>query len=192
MKKSFLMTLLLMFMSSSIWAAKSFYKPNSWTYNSSTQFYTESGVGTWSVKHSKETDNCILFWQDGFGDDPKSAPSLNGTSMTFDPDAVLQVAETCYNLNVNTLGFNSSNMMNKYKIIILMNYTDTWTCYGGGYDFTCSALWLNPATVKPAGSALAHEVGHSFHYMCYGEDSNYGATSNVYTGFHENWSGSQG
>ena len=186
------MTLLLSLMSSSIWAAKSFYQPNSWTYNSSTQVYTESGVGTWSVKHSKETDNCILFWQDGFGDDPKSAPSLNGTSMTFDPDAVLQVAETCYNLNVNSLGFNSSNMMNKYKIIILMNYTDTWTCYGGGYDFTCSALWLNPATVKPAGSALAHEVGHSFHYMCYGEDSNYGATSNVYTGFHENWSGSQG
>ena len=186
------MTLLLSLMSSSIWAAKSFYKPNSWTYNSSTQVYTESGVGTWSVKHSKETDNCILFWQDGFGDNPKSAPSLNGTSMTFDPDAVLQVAETCYALNVNTLGFDSSNMKNKYKIIILMNYTDTWTCYGGGYDFTCSALWLNPATVKPAGSALAHEVGHSFHYMCYGEDSNYGATSNVYTGFHENWSGSQG
>lgn len=192
MKKSLLMTLLLTLVSTSTWAAKSFYKPNSWTYNSTTQVYTESGVGTWSVKHSKQTDNCILFWQDGFGDDPKSAPSLNGTSMTFDPDAVLQVAETCYNLNVNTLGFNSSNMMNKYKIIILMNYTDTWTCYGGGYDFTCSALWLNPATVKPAGSALAHEVGHSFHYMCYGEDSNYGATSNVYTGFHENWSGSQG
>ncbi len=186
MKKSFLLTLLLAFVSASAWAAKTFYKPDSWTYNSSTQTYTESGVGTWSKAHSKESTNCILFWQDGFGDDPTSAPSLNGTSMTFDPDDVLEVAETCYALNVNTLGFSCSNMLNKYKIIILMNYTDTWTCYGGGYDFECSALWLNPATVKPAGHSLAHEVGHSFHYMVYAEAANYSHTSSssINTGFH--------
>ena len=67
-----------------------------------------------------------------------------------------------------------------------MNYTTTWTCYGAGYDFECSALWLNPATVKPAGHALAHEVGHSFHYMCYAEAANYNHLSSptIGTGFH--------
>lgn len=169
-------------------AQKVVYIPNSWRYNATTGEYTEDGNSElqWSFKRCKETDNCIIFWQKGFGSDPSKAPSLNGTSMTFDADAVLQVAETCYSLNVNKLGFSSSNMLNKYKILILMNYTTTWTCYGAGYDFECSALWLNPATVKPAGHALAHEVGHSFHYMCYAEAANYrhASSSIIGTGFH--------
>ena len=169
-------------------AQKTIYIPASWSYNSSTQEYTEGGNADlqWSFNRSKQSDNCIIFWQKGFGDDPSKAPRLDGVDMTFDVDAVLQVAEKCYNLNVNQLGFANSNMLTKYKIIILMNYTTTWTCYGGGYDFRCSALWLNPATVKPAGHSLAHEVGHSFHYMCYAESSGYNpvSSSTDNTGFH--------
>lgn len=169
-------------------AQKTVYIPDSWTYNAATGEYTEGGNSElqWSFSRSKASDNCIVFWQKGFGSDPSHAPSLEGTSMTFDVDAVLQVAETCYELNVNRLGFSCSNMLNKYKILILMNYTTTWTCYGGGYDFECSALWLNPATVKPAGHSLAHEVGHSFHYMCYAEAAHYShySSSTIGTGFH--------
>lgn len=169
-------------------AQKIVYIPDSWKYNATTGEYTEDGNSElqWSFKRCKETDNCIIFWQKGFGSDPSKAPSLNGTSMTFDADAVLKVAERCYDLNINKLGFSSSNMRDKYKILILMNYTTTWTCYGAGYDFECSALWLNPATVKPAGHSLAHEVGHSFHYMCYAEAANYKHTSSstIGTGFH--------
>ena len=171
-----------------IHAQKAVYIPDSWQYNATTEEYTEGGNSElqWSFKRSKESDNCIIFWQKGFGSDPGKAPALNGTSMTFDADAVLRVAETCYDLNVNKLGFSCSNMRDKYKILILMNYTTTWTCYGGGYDYECSALWLNPATVKPAGHSLAHEVGHSFHYMCYAEAANYNHTSSstIGTGFH--------
>ena len=171
-----------------ICAQKTVYIPDSWKYNASTQEYTEDGNKElqWSFNRSKESDNCIIFWQKGFGSDPSKAPSLNGTSMSFDVDAVLRVAESCYDLNINKLGFSSSNMKDKYKILILMNYTTTWTCYGAGYDFECSALWLNPATVKPAGHALAHEVGHSFHYMCYAEAANYNHVSSptIGTGFH--------
>ena len=169
-------------------AQKTVYIPDSWQYDATTEEYTEDGNSQlqWSFNRSKESDNCIIFWQKGFGSDPSKAPSLNGTSMSFDVDAVLQVAETCYDLNVNKLGFSCSNMLDKYKILILMNYTTTWTCYGGGYDYECSALWLNPATVKPAGHALAHEVGHSFHYMCYAEAAKYNHTSSptIGTGFH--------
>lgn len=171
-----------------IHAQKTVYIPDSWKYNATTEEYTEGGNSElqWSYNRSKESDNCIVFWQKGFGDDPSKAPALNGTEMTFDVDAVLRVAETCYDLNVNKLGFSCSNMRDKYKILILMNYTTTWTCYGGGYDYECSALWLNPATVKPAGHSLAHEVGHSFHYMCYAEAANYNHTSSttIGTGFH--------
>ena len=169
-------------------AQKAVYIPDSWKYNATTEEYTEDGNSQlqWSFNRSKASDNCIIFWQKGFGSDPSKAPSLNGTSMTFDVDAVLRVAEICYNLNINKLGFSSSNMRDKYKILILMNYTTTWTCYGAGYDFECSALWLNPATVKPAGHALAHEVGHAFHYMCYAEAANYNHISSptIGTGFH--------
>ncbi|MBR5748292.1 MAG: DUF4859 domain-containing protein [Prevotella sp.] len=171
-----------------ICAQKTVYIPDSWKYNATTQEYTEDGNKElqWSFNRSKESDNCIIFWQKGFGSDPGKAPSLNGTSMSFDADAVLRVAESCYDLNINKLGFSSSNMKDKYKILILMNYTTTWTCYGAGYDFECSALWLNPATVKPAGHALAHEVGHSFHYMCYAEAAHYNHVSSqtIGTGFH--------
>ena len=169
-------------------AQKTIYIPDSWTYNPDTEEYTEGGNSElqWSFNRCKESDNCIIFWQKGFGSDPSKAPSLGGTSMTFDVDAVLRVAEMCYELNVNRLGFSCSNMLDKYKILILMNYTTTWTCYGGGYDYECSALWLNPATVKPAGHSLAHEVGHSFHYMCYAEAAHYNHTSSstIGTGFH--------
>ena len=167
------------------WADKTVYIPNSWVYDSSTQEYTEGGNSDlqWSYNRSKQTANCILFWQKGFGSDPAS---ITDTDLQFDPDVVLAVAETCYALNVNALGFSCSNMLNKYKIIILMNYTKDWICYGGGYDFECSALWLNPSTVHPAGHSLAHEVGHSFHYMCYAEAANYNheSSSTINTGFH--------
>ena len=188
MKKLLNITLFLTAFACVAWAQKKVYIPTSWSYNATTQEYTEGGNADlqWSYNRSKQSDNCILFWQKGFGSDPSKAPRLNGTDMTFNVDAVLEVAERCYALNVDRLGFSCSNMRDRYKIIILMNYTDTWTCYGGGYDFACSALWLNPATVKPAGHSLAHEVGHSFHYMCYAESSGYSPVSSTTdnTGFH--------
>ena len=188
MKKKTLLLMVTVLMTLTVHAQKTVYIPESWSYNATTEEYTEDGNSElqWSFNRSKASENCIIFWQKGFGSDPNKAPALNGTSMTFDVDAVLKVAEACYELNVNKLGFSCSNMQNKYKIIILMNYTTTWTCYGGGYDFECSALWLNPATVKPAGHSLAHEVGHSFHYMCYAEAANYSHTSSstIGTGFH--------
>ena len=77
-------------------AQKKVYIPDSWKYNATTQEYTEDGNSQlqWSFNRSKESDNCIVFWQKGFGSDPSKAPSLNGTSMSFDVDAVLKVAET--------------------------------------------------------------------------------------------------
>lgn len=165
-------------------AAKTVYIPSTWVYNSSTQEYTENGNSDlqWSFNRSKQSDNCIVFWQKGFGTNPKNA------DISFDPDAVLQVAEQCYAKNVTELGFSCSNMLNKYKLMILVSYTNDWVCYGGGYDFEVSALWIGPSAVSPAGHSLGHEVGHSFHYMCYAEAANYNhnSSSTNNTGFHLN------
>ena len=186
--RSSLFFILLLLSTFSIQAQKSVYIPSGWVYNFQTKEYTENGNQDlqWSFSRSKETDNCIIFWQKGFGSDPNQAPSLNGTDMTIDIDDILAKAEAFYELECSQLGFVNPETSNlrKYKMMILMNYTTTWTCYGGGYDFQVPALWLNPATCKPAGSALAHEVGHSFHYMCYAEDSNHGRDANCFTGFH--------
>ena len=177
-KVFFVITTLLFVFCQHSQAQKTVYIPGSWAYNAATQEYIEGGnpALSWSYNRSKQSDHCIIFWMPGFGADPtKCEPAL-----AFDPDDVLRVAEDCYNLNVNTLGFKDT----PYKIIILMNYDTGWVCYGGGYDFRCSALWLSPSTVHPAGGALAHEVGHAFHYMSYGVDSNGGADWTCWTGFH--------
>ena len=169
-------------------AAKSVYIPRGWVYSSSTKEYIEDGNSNlqWSFSRSKQSDNCIIFWQKGFGNNPSNAPSLNGVDMTIDVDDILAKAEAFYELECSQLGFVNPETSNlkKYKLMILMNYTSDWICYGAGYDFQVSALWLSPSTCKPAGSALAHEVGHSFHYMCYAEDSNHGTILSCNTGFH--------
>ena len=133
MKRLFTFATLLFAFAMNMLAEKTIYIPLSWAYEASTQEYTEDGDANkqWSFNRSKQSENCIVFWQKGFGSDPAKAPSLQGVDMTVDIDAVLRVAENCYNLNINKLGFANSNMLTKYKIIILMNYTTEWTCYGG-------------------------------------------------------------
>jgi len=182
MKQKLLFALTCLLLPLCMSAAKTVYIPSTWAYDSSTQEYTEGGNSDlqWSFNRSKQSDNCIVFWQKGFGTNPKNAV------ISFDPDAVLQVAEQCYAKNVTELGFSCSNMLNKYKLMILVSYTNDWVCYGGGYDFEVSALWIGPSAVNPAGHSLGHEVGHSFHYMCYAEAANYNhnSSSTNNTGFH--------
>ena len=189
MKKLLLLTALLL-STTAAFAQKTVYIPNEWKnpWPSDSLLYKESDPDckyTWSKTRSVETDNFIIFWDKGWGN---TAPDKLASSnyYYFDLNYMKQKLEEYYELEINKLGFVdpvSSNVA-KYKIMVLLNHTQTWTCYGGGYDFQVPALWLNPATSKPVGSAVAHEVGHSFHYMCYAEDSNHGNTSGIYTGFH--------
>ena len=114
-------------------AAKSVYIPRGWVYNSSTKEYTEDGNTNlqWSFSRSKQSDNCIIFWQKGFGNNPSNAPSLNGVDMTIDVDDILAKAEAFYELECSQLGFVNPETSNlkKYKLMILMNYSSDWICY---------------------------------------------------------------
>lgn len=180
---------ILLTLSLSAMAQKALYIPNEWKYDAS--LYQESDPNNqakWSKSRSKESENVIVYWDNGYGN---TNPSNAADTYRVDIDDLLAKCEQFYAKNVNELGFHVGNH-DKYKMMVLLNYTTEWMCYGSGYDYVISALWLSPSTCHPVGSSVAHEVGHSFHYMAYGGDSNYGATPGIETGFHNNWSGSTG
>lgn len=195
MKKLFF-TLFLMAFACLAYADKEHYIPTEWSSATDSLLYSETDTSneyTWSESRSRETDNVIVYWDNNYGTyAPDKITKSNGFSTTdsanyyVDIDYLLEKAEEFYRMETDTLQFvdpDSSNLA-KYKVMILMHHNTSWICTGGGYDYKVSALWLSPSTCRPVGQSVAHEVGHSFHYMCYGEDSNYGEESGVETGFH--------
>ena len=175
---------------SSIAAQKKMYVPDEWRHpwNPDTLLYAESDPDnkyTWSKSRSVESDNVIVLWDKGYG---SVLPSKSPSAYRVDEQDLLQKCEAFYDLEINKLGFvnpATTNLRN-YKVMVLLNHTTDWVCYGGGYDFEVSALWLGPSACKPVGHSVAHEVGHSFHYMCYADDSknNHTSSSTINTGFH--------
>ena len=187
MKRIFISICMLAISCVATYAQKQIYIPQEWRqHRTDTLLYAESDPDnkyTWSKTRSKETDNVIVFWDKYYGD---KSPSETSGFYNVNIDDLLAKCEAFFDLELNTLGFvdPTTSNLSKYKVMVLMNHTQTWTCYGGGYDFQVSALWLNPSTCKPVGHSVAHEIGHSFHYMCYSEASNHGADRTCQTGFH--------
>ena len=189
MKRLLNILMLLALFASNIIAQKTVYIPNEWRnpWPSDSLLYSESdpeGKYTWSKTRSVESDNVIIFWDKYYTTNPKN---LSKSDFFYvDIDDLLQKCESFFDLEINQLGFVAPNTSNlsKYKVMVLMNHTTEWTCFGGGYDYQVSALWLNPSTCKPVGHAVAHEVGHSFHYMCYAEHSGHQDSQTDNTGFH--------
>lgn len=168
----FVMALTLVSVASAL-AQKQVYIPNEWrNFNpSDTLLYKESDPDnkyTWSKTRSRESENFIVFWDKGYGN---TVPTNAESSYRVDIDDLLTKAERYYELNVTQLKFADLEVskLNKYKILIVLNHSTGWICYGGGYDFECAALWLSPNTCWPVGQAVAHEIGHSFQYMCYSD-----------------------
>lgn len=180
MVKKLLLFLIAAFtMSQSLFAQKSVYIPWEWRNSGDSLLYKESDPDnkyTWSKSRSRESENFIVFWDKKYGN---TVPTNAASQYRVDIDDLLKKAEQFYALNVSTLKFAdlSVSKLSKYKMMIILNYSTGWICYGGGYDFEAGALWLSPNTCWPVGQSVAHEIGHSFQYMCY---SDYGKE----TGFH--------
>lgn len=191
MKRFLTFVILLAAMAMQSVAQKTVYIPNEWRnpWPSDSLLYKESdpeGRYTWSKTRSVESDNVIIFW-DKYYQVPPHQLSKNDWNYVDIPD-LLQKCEAFFDLEINKLGFvnPTTSNLSKYKVMVLMNHSNPgdWACYGGGYDFQVSALWLNSATCKPVGHSVAHEVGHSFHYMCYAEHSGHQDSQTDNTGFH--------
>ncbi len=171
-------------------AQKQVYIPDEWKHPwpADSLLYSENdpdGKYTWSKTRSVESDNVIVFWDKGYG---QTLPSQAPQAYRVDEQDLLKKCEAFYDLEINRLGFVDVETTNlrKYKVMVLLNHTTDWVCYGGGYDFEVSALWLGPSACKPVGHSVAHEVGHSFHYMCYADAShnNHTSSTSINTGFH--------
>lgn len=172
MKLKHLMLASLAAFSAAASAQKALYIPNEWrAQRTDTLLYKETDTEnkyTWSKSRSKESDNFIVYWDKYYGNTvPTSAPS----TYRVDVDDLLKQAESFYALNIGKLAFcdEKNSNVSTYKMMILLNHTTDWVCYGGGYDDIIGALWLSPNTCKPVGQAVAHEVGHSFQYQCFAD-----------------------
>lgn len=150
------------------------------------------GDSKWTFVRSKQSDHFIVFWEEGFGENP-NASSVTQV-MRVDIDDMLQKAELFYDMNINTLGFAEVGMgksnLDNYKMQIYLFYTEEWMAFGAGYDDVIGALWVNPGTCKPVGSTIAHEIGHSFQYQVFcdlgnGSGFRYGFGGNGGNGFWE-------
>lgn len=172
----FLLTGLVSLMSVvSLSAQKSIYIPQEWQNRRDTLIYSEKDPNnqyTWSKSRSKESENFIVFWDKYYGNtQPTNAPSAYSVNI----DDLLEKCEGFYAMNVGKLAFcdEKDSNVSKYKMMILLNHSTEWICYGGGYDNVIGALWLSPSTSKPVGHSVGHEVGHSFQYQVYADLKGY-------------------
>jgi hypothetical protein len=115
-----------------------------------------------SFKHSKATDNFVLFWAKEYGDDPLTNAVPN---RRFNVDEVLKESDRFYEYYVNTLKWvdKDKSLATKYKFLLFVIGGSGGTAFGGSIDNKIGAFWT-PATRINHGpyGVVAHELGHSF------------------------------
>ena len=110
------------------------------------------------------TPNIVYFWEQGFGTDISKAPKLEDTEMTFDFEGLKAAAERFYVYYRDTLKFiEPGSLADKYRMMVMINYTKESTAYGGSYDNKIGAIWVTPLRLhEKKFNCIAHELGHAF------------------------------
>lgn len=118
----------------------------------------------WSYSRSVETENLIFFWEKGFGNDLDNPPMLEGKPMRFNLDNLKNRVEDFYRFFRDSLKFSlPGSKADRYKMMVMINYSLDGTAYGGTYDNYIGALWVAPNRIQDQKlNCLAHELGHSF------------------------------
>lgn len=97
----------------------------------------------WSWSRSAQTENLVFFWQKGFGYDPYAALELDGHKMSFDLGNLLVRLEDFYRFYRDSLKFTlPGSLSDKYKMMVMLDYSLEGTAYGGTYDDFIGALGL--------------------------------------------------
>jgi len=132
----------------------------------------------WSFKRMASTENVVLFWAPGFGDNIAAAPDLDGHDMKVDMANLLARLEQFYRFFYHDLGFvKPGTKADRYKMMVMLDYSLEGTAYGGDYDGEIGALWIAPNRVQDSKlNCIAHELGHSFQSQiaCDGEGESWG------------------
>ena len=159
MKRSYLSLLLLIGLATSAMAQKQVFLPDSIRC-----YDLNDDNSRWSWQRSAQTDNVIVFWEKGFGHDLSNPPMLDGKPMNVDLDNLLQRIETFYAYFRDSLRFTlPGSKAERYKMMVMLNYSLEGTAYGGTYDNFIGALWVAPNRVQDRKlNCIAHELGHSF------------------------------
>ncbi len=124
----------------------------------------ESDTSQWSFGRSAETRDLIFMWERGFGHDLQSPPPLDGHSMAFNLSVLMDRVQTFYHFFRDTLKFTlPGSKADRYKMMVMANYSLDGTAYGGTYDNFIGALWVAPNRIQDKTmNCMAHELGHSF------------------------------
>ena len=141
----------------------------------------------WDKSRMVSTDNIVLFWAPGFGDNIMEAPDYievkpNGEkvshNMKVDLPNLLAKLENFYGFFRDSLQFTKpGSKANEYKMMVMLDYSLEGTAYGGDYDNTIGALWITPNRIQDKNlNCIAHELGHSFQSQisCDGEGEAWG------------------
>ena len=138
----------------------------------------------WSFHRMVSTPDIVLFWDKGFGSDISKAPDLDGNNMKVDLANLLAKLGRFYDFFYNDLGFaKPGSKADRYKMMVMLDYSLEGTAYGGDYDGQIGALWIAPNRVQDSNlNCIAHELGHSFQLQitCDGEGEAWGGS-----GFYE-------
>lgn len=118
----------------------------------------------WSYHRMACTENFAIFWEKGFGDDLSNPPRLDGQPMQVDLKNLEEKLESFYAYFYNTLQFaKAGSKCDKYRMLVMINYSLDGTAYGGDYDGEIGALWIAPNRVQDEKlNCIAHELGHCF------------------------------
>lgn len=119
--------------------------------------------GKWCWQRSKATDDVILFWAKGFGDDLSKSPSLQGQNMKVDADLLLKKTQEFYDYYYDVLKFvkPGKTKADKYRMMIMLDYSLEGTAYGGTSNNEIGTLWVAHNRVQDKNmNAVAHELGH--------------------------------
>lgn len=159
MKRTYLSLCLLVGLATSAMAQKQVYLPDSLRC-----YDLNDDNCRWSWQRTAQTDNVILFWEKGFGPDLSNPPMLDGKPMHVDLDNLMQRVETFYTYFRDSLRFTlPGSKADRYKMMVMLNYSLEGTAYGGTYDNFIGALWVAPNRVQDRKlNCIAHELGHSF------------------------------
>jgi len=147
----------LVFFVADLFAQKEVYVP--WSLRNN-DFNNE--MSDWSYTRSRETENFIVFWEKGFGNNLENATG----DYSVNVDAMLEIAERTFIVYADTLGFitRGQSTTDTYKVLIFLYYTTTWTANGSGQDDKVASLNVNPAAAREK-VVISHEIGHCFQYL---------------------------